>query len=87
MNVLVYAGNVHSRRVIRQKEFYYKQKKISKRQRKSALNFVAKFNVLITSYDTAINDECFMKKIKWHTLVVDEAHRLKNNSSKFFKVS
>jgi len=42
-----------------------------------------KFNALITSYDTAINDA----HLKWECLIVDEAHRLKNNESKFFKIS
>ena len=46
-----------------------------------------KFNALITSYDTAINDAHFLRKIKWECLIVDEAHRLKNNESKFFKIS
>lgn len=27
-----------------------------------------------------------IRKIKWKCLVVDEAHRLKNNDSRFFKV-
>lgn len=42
---------------------------------------------MITSYDTAINDVHFFRKINWECLVVDEAHRLKNNESKFFKIS
>jgi len=63
--------------MIRDIEFYYKN--TSPRQ--------CKFNALITSYDTAIFDSAVLKKINWEVLVVDEAHRLKNADSKFFKVS
>ena len=34
-----------------------------------------------------MNDISFLKKINWKALIVDEAHRLKNNESKFFKTS
>jgi SNF2 family DNA or RNA helicase len=77
MNVVVYTGNQESREIIRALEFYYKSSK----------SCTCKFNVLITSYDTAINDDTELRKIKWEVLVVDEAHRLKNADSKFFKVS
>jgi SNF2 family DNA or RNA helicase len=42
---------------------------------------------MITSYEIAMNDISFLKKINWKAMVVDEAHRLKNNESKFFKLS
>lgn len=35
----------------------------------------------------AIADHKFFKKIVWEALIVDEAHRLKNNESKLFKLS
>lgn len=47
---------------------------------------MCKFNALITSYEIAIIDQSIIKKIQWECLIVDEAHRLKNNDSKFFKV-
>ena len=37
-------------------------------------------HVLVCSFDTAIRDFSFLKKFTWATLVVDEAHRLKNAS-------
>lgn len=77
LNVIVYTGTQESRDMIRDIEFYYKN--TSPRQ--------CKFNALITSYDTAIFDSAVLKKINWEVLVVDEAHRLKNADSKFFKVS
>lgn len=86
--MLVYAGNQVSRSLIRQREFYFKIKnKKSGEKSKKKKEFMPKFNALITSYDTAINDAHFLRKIKWECLVVDEAHRLKNNESKFFKIS
>jgi SNF2 family DNA or RNA helicase len=42
---------------------------------------------LITSYENAMNDTRYLKKINWECFVIDEAHRLKNNESKFFRES
>jgi chromodomain-helicase-DNA-binding protein 4 len=44
-----------------------------------------KFNVLITSYELVSIDNACLQSIDWKILVVDEAHRLKSNQSKFFK--
>lgn len=86
LNALVYAGNQISRSLIRQREFFYKLKnKKGKVTKKPEL--IPKFHALITSYDTAINDMHFLRQIKWDCLIVDEAHRLKNNESKFFKIA
>ena len=43
--------------------------------------------MLITSYELALIDSKYLKKIEWEVLVIDEAHRLKNSESKFFKES
>ncbi|CAI5489162.1 unnamed protein product [Closterium sp. Naga37s-1] len=40
-----------------------------------------KFSVLLTHYDLIIRDKAFLKKIKWHYVIVDEGHRLKNHES------
>ncbi|KAL0211759.1 hypothetical protein RCL1_005385 [Eukaryota sp. TZLM3-RCL] len=45
-----------------------------------------KFNILLCAYDTITGNPSIFKKIKWKSIIVDEAHRLKNNESKFFKV-
>ena len=45
-----------------------------------------KFHVLLTSYELVSIDANTLQSIDWAVLVVDEAHRLKNNQSKFFKV-
>lgn len=41
-----------------------------------------KFHVLLTSYELITIDQAALGSIRWACLVVDEAHRLKNNQSK-----
>ena len=41
-----------------------------------------KFHVLLTSYEFVSVDSTVLQSINWEVLVVDEAHRLKNNQSK-----
>ena len=41
-----------------------------------------KFHVLLTSYELLTIDQATLGSIDWKVLVVDEAHRLKNNQSK-----
>ena len=41
-----------------------------------------KFHVLLTSYEFVSVDVTVLQSIDWEVLVVDEAHRLKNNQSK-----
>jgi chromodomain-helicase-DNA-binding protein 4 len=40
-----------------------------------------KFHVLLTSYELINIDKAILSSIPWSCLVVDEAHRLKNNQS------
>jgi SNF2 family DNA or RNA helicase len=44
-----------------------------------------KFHILLTSYELINVDKAVLSSIKWEALVVDEAHRLKNNQSLFFR--
>ncbi len=41
-----------------------------------------KFHVLLTSYELVSIDATTLQSVNWEVLVVDEAHRLKNNQSK-----
>ena len=41
-----------------------------------------KFHVLLTSYELISIDQATLGSVDWAVLVVDEAHRLKNNQSK-----
>ena len=43
-----------------------------------------KFHVLLTSYEFISVDSTVLQSIAWEVLVVDEAHRLKNNQSKVY---
>ncbi|XP_036444822.1 chromodomain-helicase-DNA-binding protein 4 isoform X2 [Colossoma macropomum] len=88
MYVVTYVGDKDSRAVIRENEFAFEGnairggKKASKMKKEAAL----KFHVLLTSYELITIDQAILGSIDWACLVVDEAHRLKNNQSKFFRV-
>ncbi|KAJ3261825.1 choline dehydrogenase 7 [Boothiomyces macroporosus] len=76
MNVIVYHGNQTSRNLIVETEFYY---------RDSANNMIPgvfKFDVLLTTYEMAMSGAAHLRPIPWRVAVLDEAHRLKNKSSK-----
>lgn len=44
----------------------------------------AQFHVLLTSYEVAINDCHHLQRFQWHSMVIDEGHRLKNSGSALF---
>ncbi|XP_028325526.1 chromodomain-helicase-DNA-binding protein 4 isoform X2 [Gouania willdenowi] len=88
MYVVTYVGDKDSRAVIRENEFSFEGnairggKKASKMKKDSNI----KFHVLLTSYELITIDQAILGSIEWACLVVDEAHRLKNNQSKFFRI-
>ncbi|XP_036127932.1 chromodomain-helicase-DNA-binding protein 1-like isoform X1 [Molossus molossus] len=43
------------------------------------------FHVLLSTYEVCLKDASFLKSFHWSVLVVDEAHRLKNQSSLLHK--
>ncbi|KAF5910909.1 hypothetical protein HPG69_000873, partial [Diceros bicornis minor] len=45
----------------------------------------SRFHVLLTTYEICLKDASFLKSFPWSVLVVDEAHRLKNQSSLLHK--
>ncbi|XP_072550654.1 chromodomain-helicase-DNA-binding protein 2 isoform X2 [Salminus brasiliensis] len=73
MNVVVYLGDVLSRKTIRDYEWIHQQ---SKR---------IKFNALLTTYEILLKDKGVLGNINWAFLGVDEAHRLKNDDSLLYK--
>lgn len=86
--VVTYIGDKDSRTVIREHEFSFDDNAIKSgpkatRLRKDAM---VKFQVLLTSYELNCIDAATLGSIDWNILVVDEAHRLKNNQSKFFRI-
>jgi SNF2 family DNA or RNA helicase len=86
LNVVLYHGSADARNFLVQHEFYFNEPFVSKpdaiRLRK---HFVTKFHVLITTYEVVLKDVSVLSKIKWKTLIVDEAHRLKNSKAKLFE--
>lgn len=77
MNCVVYHGNTEARDLIREYDFYFFDEKGRPDKKKPY-----KFNILVTTYEIAIKDISILMKIRWRCLVVDEAHRLKNQSSR-----
>uniref|UniRef100_A0A6Q2Z3W6 DNA helicase n=1 Tax=Esox lucius TaxID=8010 RepID=A0A6Q2Z3W6_ESOLU len=88
MYVVTYVGDKDSRAVIRENEFSFEDNAIrgGKRASKMKKDSSVKFHVLLTSYELITIDMAILGSIDWACLVVDEAHRLKNNQSKFFRV-
>uniref|UniRef100_A0A8C3AER9 Chromodomain helicase DNA binding protein 3 n=1 Tax=Cyclopterus lumpus TaxID=8103 RepID=A0A8C3AER9_CYCLU len=80
--VVTYTGDKDSRAIIRENEFSFDETAVKGGKKRDA---PIKFHVLLTSYELVTIDQTALKSIDWACLVVDEAHRLKNNQSKFFR--
>lgn len=87
MYVVTYLGPKEARAVIREHEFSYDENAIraGTKATKMRQGHTLKFNVLLTSYEMICIDAATLGSIDWQILVIDEAHRLKSNQSKFFK--
>ena len=84
--VVSYAGYQDSRAVIREFELSYEEStNKGKRPSRVKSSSTIKFHVLLTSYEHVSKDAACLRSIPWEILVVDEAHRLKNAQSLFFK--
>ncbi|PSN43172.1 hypothetical protein C0J52_09898 [Blattella germanica] len=44
-----------------------------------------KFNAILTTYEIVLKDKAFLGSLSWAALLVDEAHRLKNDDSLLYK--
>nr|XP_023015060.1 chromodomain-helicase-DNA-binding protein 1 isoform X2 [Leptinotarsa decemlineata] len=73
LNFVTYLGDVQSRETIRQYEWCYEG---SKR---------LKFNAILTTYEIVLKDKAFLGSLSWAVILVDEAHRLKNDDSLLYK--
>ncbi|XP_021925185.1 chromodomain-helicase-DNA-binding protein 1 isoform X3 [Zootermopsis nevadensis] len=73
MNIVTYLGDINSRNIIRQFEWCYSG---SKR---------LKFNAILTTYEIVLKDKALLGSLSWAALLVDEAHRLKNDDSLLYK--
>ena len=85
--VVSYVGDKDSRIVIRENELSFEDNAVRKGDKASRIKAsTVKFHCLLTSYEMISMDAACLGSVQWECLVVDEAHRLKNNQSKFFKV-
>ncbi|KRT86668.1 helicase [Oryctes borbonicus] len=73
LNFVTYLGDVSSRDIIRSYEWCFNG---SKR---------LKFNAILTTYEIVLKDKTFLGSLSWAVLLVDEAHRLKNDDSLLYK--
>ncbi|KAL0268514.1 UNVERIFIED_CONTAM: hypothetical protein PYX00_010429 [Menopon gallinae] len=84
--VVTYVGDKDSRAVIRENELSFEEGAVRGNKASRIKASSIKFNVLLTSYELVSIDAACLGSIDWAVLVVDEAHRLKSNQSKFFRV-
>ncbi|CAH8474380.1 unnamed protein product [Schistosoma margrebowiei] len=86
--VVSYIGDKDSRTVIREHEFSFDEGAVrgGAKAMKMRTGTSVRFHVLLTSYELISIDQALLGSIDWEVLVVDEAHRLKNNQSKFFRI-
>jgi len=85
MRCVVYHGNADTRDWIRSVEWAEKPCPSSSASRRFAPTQAFKFQVIITTYEMVISDLSHLEKIHWKCLVVDEAHRLKNEEARLYQ--
>lgn len=74
-----------SRELIQAYEFYYSEPYVSSAELETLRDGrLCKFDLLLTSYEVAMRDIRVLSRIQWRCLIVDEAHRLKNQGSRLF---
>ncbi|XP_046678885.1 LOW QUALITY PROTEIN: chromodomain-helicase-DNA-binding protein Mi-2 homolog [Homalodisca vitripennis] len=83
---ITYVGDKDSRAVIREHELSFDESANRGGRAGRMRTNNLKFHVLLTSYELISIDVTCLGSIEWAVLVVDEAHRLKSNQSKFFRI-
>ncbi|KAH9286773.1 Chromodomain-helicase-DNA-binding protein 2 [Echinococcus granulosus] len=79
LNLVVYVGDHISRQFIREHEWSRAAGVGGRRQQ------MLKFNICMTTYEILLKDRSWLGQVSWAALVVDEAHRLKNDASQLYK--
>jgi len=86
MNCVQLHGSQEARDVIAKYEFYYQPPHVDlDKKREYKRKNITKFDVLLTTYEVAMRETRTLCKFNWQVMVVDEAHRLKNSTSKLFE--
>ncbi|CAF3381327.1 unnamed protein product [Rotaria socialis] len=87
MYVVTYTGDKEARSIIRKHEFSFEDDAIRAGPRASRVRngVKVKFHALLTSYELVSVDSATLSSVDWSVLIIDEAHRLKNNQSRFFR--
>ncbi|KAI6653320.1 Chromodomain helicase DNA binding protein 4 L homeolog [Oopsacas minuta] len=86
--VVNYTGQKMCRQVIREHELSFQEnatRRAAGKPGRLRAGTQVKFQVILTSYELVSNDSTLLQSIDWAILVVDEAHRLRNNTSLFFR--
>lgn len=73
--------------MIRENEFSFEDDAVKggKKAYRMRQGSLVKFHVLLTSYELISIDATTLQSVSWDVLVVDEAHRLKNDDSLLYK--
>ncbi|KAJ3015430.1 choline dehydrogenase 7 [Thoreauomyces humboldtii] len=80
MNVVVYHGRDTARNLIVETEFYYRD------SQGNPTTGIYKFDIILTTYEMAMSGAAQLRPIPWRCVVLDEAHRLKNKTSKVSEI-
>lgn len=86
MNCILLHGSQEARDMIAEHELYYSTPYVDKAEaRNYKQKSICKFDILLTTYEVAVKEVRLLSRINWQCLIIDEAHRLKNSTSKLFE--
>ena len=76
IDAILFHGSQQDREVISEYELFFKPPRQN----------TPKFQVLLTNIETVQKSIDIIQKVKWHLVIIDEAHRLKNLNSKIYQM-
>eukprot|EP00597_Dinobryon_sp_UTEXLB2267_P004843 CAMPEP_0170077316 /NCGR_PEP_ID=MMETSP0019_2-20121128/14156_1 /TAXON_ID=98059 /ORGANISM="Dinobryon sp., Strain UTEXLB2267" /LENGTH=1791 /DNA_ID=CAMNT_0010289569 /DNA_START=144 /DNA_END=5519 /DNA_ORIENTATION=- len=86
LNCVMLHGSAEARELVVNHEFYFQEPFCAKSDAaalKKANKY--KFHVLLTTFEMAMKDMKVLSRIQWQVMIVDEAHKLKNQQSRLFQ--